>query len=129
MPPVPWEDMIFWAASADVGILPYQGDDMNTKISSPNKLYEFICAAIPMIGSTELINVKEIIEKEGFGVTYPLKEAKDYAAAIQKMFDPTLGGPRRFKTNLLNKRHLYLWEHEEKKLLNLYKTLDKKYQS
>ena len=96
---------------------------MNTKISSPNKLYEFICAATPMIGSTDLINVKNIIEKEGFGVVYPLKKAQDYAVAIEKMFDNNLGGPLRFKQNLLEKRHLYSWENEEKSLLKIYQDL------
>lgn len=125
LPEVPWEDMIYWAASADVGVLPYQADDMNTKISSPNKMYEFICSATPMIASSALINVHDILTKEHFGVSYLLKEPKDYARAIEIMFDEQLGGPKRFKEALLSQRHRYLWAHEAKTLGHFYQKLAK----
>ena len=123
LPVVPWEDMVYWAASADVGMLPYQAMDMNTKISSPNKMYEFICAATPMIASTELINVHQILTEEHFGVSYLLKKPNDYAKAIEIIFDSTLGGPSRFKAALLEKRAHYLWAHEAKILCDFYSTL------
>lgn len=125
LPEVPWEDMIYWAASADVGVLPYQADDTNTKISSPNKMYEFICAVTPMIASSALINVHEVLTKEHFGVSYLLKEPKDYAKAIEIMFDEQLGGPKRFKEALLTHRHRYLWAHEAKTLGQFYQNLAK----
>jgi glycosyltransferase involved in cell wall biosynthesis len=127
LPVVPWDDMVYWAASADVGILPYQADDMNTRISSPNKMYEFICAATPMIASTELINVHQILTEENFGVSYRLKEPKDYARAIEIMFDENLGGPKRFKADLIEKRHKYLWSHEANKLINFYSRLSEQH--
>jgi glycosyltransferase involved in cell wall biosynthesis len=123
LPEVPWEDMVYWAASADVGVLPYQADDMNTKISSPNKMYEFICSATPMIASSALINVHDVLTKEHFGVSYLLKEPKDYAKAIEIMFDSELGGPKRFKEALLTHRHRYLWAHEANTLGNFYQKL------
>lgn len=123
LPEVPWEDMIYWAASADVGMLPYQADDTNTKISSPNKMYEFICSATPMIASSALINVHEILTKEHFGVSYLLREPKDYAKAIEIMFDEQLGGPKRFKEALLTHRHRYLWAHEAQTLGQFYQKL------
>lgn len=123
LPEVPWEDMIYWAASADVGILPYQADDTNTKISSPNKMYEFICSATPMIASSALINVHETLTKEHFGVSYLLKKPEDYAKAIEIMFDEQLGGPKRFKEALLTHRHRYLWAHEAQTLGQFYHKL------
>lgn len=125
LPEVPWEDMVYWAASADVGVLPYQADDMNTKISSPNKMYEFICSATPMIASSALINVHEVLTNEHFGVSHLLKEPKDYAKAIEIMFDEQLGGSKRFKDALLAQRHRYLWAHEAKTLANFYQNLAK----
>ena len=124
LPVVPWKDMIYWAASADVGMLPYQALDMNTKISSPNKMYEFICAATPMIASSELINVHQVLTDGHFGVSYPLKEPKDYAKAIEIMFDNKLGGPSRFKPALLEKRSHYLWEQDAKNLCDFYAQLN-----
>lgn len=124
LPQVPWDEVIYWAASADAGIMPYQPDDLNTKISSPNKMYEFITAGIPMIASSGLVNVKKAMEEDGLGVLYDLRVADDYAAAINEMFDESLGGPTRFRENILQHRHKYLWAHEEKKLLEFYKTLE-----
>ena len=98
---------------------------MNTKISSPNKMYEFICSTTPMIASSALINVHEVLTKEHFGVSYLLKEPKDYAKAIEMMFDEQLGGPKRFKDSLLAQRHRYLWSHEAKTLANFYQNLAK----
>lgn len=79
-----------------------------------------------MIASSELINVHDVLTKENFGVSYPLKDPKDYACAIEMMFDERLGGPARFKPDLLKKRGQYLWSHEATVLCDFYDKLAKK---
>jgi glycosyltransferase involved in cell wall biosynthesis len=110
--PVPWSEIVYWAASVDVGVMPYQALDLNTRISSPNKMYEFIAAGTPMIGSSELINVAKVVPVEGFGVLLPFHEAADYARAIDEIFDPAAGGPERFRANLIARADKYLWKAE-----------------
>lgn len=122
--PVPSGEIVYWAASADVGIMPYQPLDQNTTLSLPNKMYEFIAAGVPMIASIGLVNVRKIIEGEGFGVLRDLRVAEDYAAAIREMFDETLGGCTRFRNSLLKRREAYMWKNEEKALLDLYRDLN-----
>ncbi len=124
LPPVDWDQIVYWAASADAGIMPYQPNCLSVRISSPNKMYEFIAAGTPMIGSSELENVHRIVSGEGFGVTLPLIEPKDYAAAIDKMFDVSKGGASRFRPNLLAKSRDYLWECEAEKLVALYRRIE-----
>ncbi|MBK8196759.1 MAG: glycosyltransferase [Acidobacteria bacterium] len=121
LPFVPWDDVLFWAASADCGVMPYQATDQNTAISSPNKMYEFIAAGTPMIGSSDLVNVNKIISEEGFGVSIPLRTVADYANAIDLMFDEALGGPERFRSNLIDKHQKYLWQNEVSGAVELYR--------
>jgi glycosyltransferase involved in cell wall biosynthesis len=121
--PVPWSEIVFWAASVDVGVMPYQALDLNTRISSPNKMYEFIAAGTPMIGSSELVNVRRVVGKEGFGVLLPFHKAEDYARAIDTIFDPALGGPERFRPALVEKAHKYLWDAEAQEFAQMYERL------
>jgi len=108
--PVPWEEVLYWAASADVGFLPYQALDLNTKISSPNKMYEFILSHTPMIASKDLVNVKRVFDQDQVGLLWDLKEPKDYAAAISKLLgDDQLYS--RLKTNLQSCSDRYTWDY------------------
>lgn len=123
LPLVPWEDVVYWAASADVGVMPYQATDQNTAISSPNKMYEFIIAGTPMIGSSDLVNVRKIVGGEGFGVVKPLRTESDYVMAIEEMFDESLGGPERFRQALIDKHARYAWDVQSKDAMALYDRL------
>lgn len=116
---IPWDQVVYWLASSDVGIMPYQATNYNAQISSPNKLYEFVVAGIPIIGSTELINVKLAIEQDGLGLSILLRGVDSYIRVIMNMFDHP-EGPNRFKKNVLIARSHYTWSSEEQKLIALY---------
>jgi glycosyltransferase involved in cell wall biosynthesis len=121
--PVPWSEIVYWAASVDVGVMPYQAHDLNTSISSPNKMYEFIAAGTPMIGSTELVNVARVVGDGGFGVLVPFRKAEDYARAIDVMFDPDQGGPDRFRPALIANAEKYLWQSQSREFAEMYRQL------
>ncbi|MBE7555394.1 MAG: glycosyltransferase [Anaerolineales bacterium] len=115
-------ELLFWTASADAGIIPYQPVDLNHYFCSPNKLFEFIQAGLPIIAN-DLPFLRQVVAGEGFGVVMPLTDVNSFAQAIQSMFAPEAGGPGRFKKNLLEKAAKYSWQVEETKLLDLYATL------
>jgi hypothetical protein len=119
---IPWYEVNDWLASADVGVMPYQVTNFNAKISSPNKVYEFVVAALPIIASTELDNVKAAIETDGLGVMTLLRGVDTYRQVIRDMFEHP-EGPERFRGNVLAARHKYMWSNEEPKLLALYRRL------
>jgi glycosyltransferase involved in cell wall biosynthesis len=119
---IPWDEVNDWLASADVGVMPYQVTNFNAKISSPNKLYEFVVAGLPIIASTELDNVKAAIEADGLGVMTLLRGVETYRSVILEMFEAP-GGPDRFRPAVLAARHNYMWSNEETKLLDLYRRL------
>lgn len=119
---IPWDEVNSWVASADAGIMPYQVTSKNTQISSPNKLYEFVVAGLPIMASNELINVEQAIKVDGLGVTTTLKGVDTYVALIKAMFDHP-EGPGRFKKNVLAARPKYLWSSEAPKIVACYDDL------
>lgn len=119
---IPWDQVISWLASSDVGIMPYQVTNFNAKISSPNKLYEFAVAGLPIIASSELVNVKSAVDEDGLGLTILLREPDSYVEVIRAMFEHP-DGPERFRNNVLKARSRYTWSNEEPKLINLYRKI------
>jgi glycosyltransferase involved in cell wall biosynthesis len=123
LPPVPWDDIVYWCASADVGVMPYQLTCGNNRIGSPSKMYEFIAAATPMFGTSEIENIRNIVEGEHFGVVLPLREPKDYAAIIDLIFDENLGGCERFRPSLLARGDRYLWDRDAEDFIAMYQRI------
>lgn len=121
---IPWDEVVYWLASSDVGIMPYQVTNFNAQISSPNKLYEFAVAGLPIIGSSELVNVKRAVDEDGLGLTTLLREPGTYVEVISAMFDHP-EGPERFRKNVLKARNRYMWSKEEPKLIDLYEQIMK----
>jgi glycosyltransferase involved in cell wall biosynthesis len=122
MDAVSQEDLLMWTASADAGIIPYQPVDLNNYFCSPNKLFEFIQAELPIIAN-DLPFLRKVLEGEGFGIVHKLKIASDYGEAINKMFDESAETLQFCKENLRNKRSKFCWDNEEEKLLKIYESL------
>lgn len=119
LPPVPWDELVSWSAAADVGVIPYQPVDFNHKVCSPNKLFEFISAGLPILAN-DLPFLTRVIEGEGFGITRRMETPADMARAIDEMFDPALGHIERARANLLAKASAWEWPVEAEKLKAIY---------
>ena len=119
---VPVTELLWWTASADAGIIPYRPVDLNNYYCSPNKLFEFIQASLPLIVN-DLPFLRQVVGQEGFGVVAPLDGAELIGLAISEMFDPARGGPGRFRPRLLARASEYNWTHEESRLLAIYRAL------
>ncbi len=115
---VPHTELVRWTASADAGIIPYPPIDLNHKLCSPNKLFEFIQAGVPIVAN-DLPFLRQVVDGEGFGVVMELDSPENFARAIANMFDEP-GGPARFKPTLIEKAAPYSWQAQEKTLLALY---------
>jgi len=118
---VPQDELLFWTASADIGLIPYQADfDLNTRYCSPNKLYEYIGAGLPMLVNDELQFVRSVVRSNDFGRAAVLRTPDDFARAITSMVGEGRTGLDRFRENILRRRTEFQWSVEERKLLRLY---------
>jgi glycosyltransferase involved in cell wall biosynthesis len=113
-------ELLYYTASADIGVIPYPyGRDSNTHYVSPNKLYEFIVAGVPIL-TNNLPYVRGVVETYGFGVWADMQTAEGFAAALTQFPVEKLAEYRR---NLQQYQHQFWWEVEAEKLLALYQDL------
>ncbi len=118
------EELLFWTASADIGLIPYQADlDLNTRYCSPNKLYEYIEAGLPMLGNSDLPFVRNVITSNDFGRVAVLRTPDDFARAMTVMVGEGRAGLDRYRENILRRRAEFAWSVEERALLRAYDAL------
>jgi glycosyltransferase involved in cell wall biosynthesis len=112
--------LLSYTASADIGLIPYPyGRDFNTHYVSPNKLYEFIIAGLPIL-TNDLPYVRQVVEEYGFGVCADLQTAVGFAGAVSRY---PLDNLARYRHKLAEHRQQFLWQTEAEKLGKLYRDL------
>jgi glycosyltransferase involved in cell wall biosynthesis len=116
---VPQSELLFWTASADAGIIPYPPVDLNNYLCSPNKLFEFITARLPIIAN-DLPFLRDVVAGNDFGVVRKLDTPADFAAAIDSMFADIPGGTEHFRRSLIRSGNRFGWSVQQEKLLSLY---------
>lgn len=113
------EVLLDFTSSADFGILFYENNCLNHEFCSPNKVFEYIMAEIPVIVSN-LYEMKRLVEFNKIGIVSKentingLKEAVDTAVILDK---------KELILNIKELKKIYNWEEQEKVLLNVYKEL------
>lgn len=68
IPPVSHNELPFWTSGATVGALLYEPVNTNQRLCSPNKLWEYSSAGVPIIANN-LPFLHETITREGIGWT------------------------------------------------------------
>jgi glycosyltransferase involved in cell wall biosynthesis len=66
----PRAEVLLWTAGAAVGIIPYDGDVLNHWLCTPNKLWEFPSAGVPLI-VRPFPELRKVIEKYRCGWVLP----------------------------------------------------------
>jgi glycosyltransferase involved in cell wall biosynthesis len=116
----PRYDFLRWTASADVGVIPYPADrDVNSRLSSPNKLYEYIAARLPILAN-DLPFVRSVVEGNDFGVVAELETEAAFARALDAF---PHGRRDEFRRNMAERGEEFTWARQRPKLLDLYRKL------
>jgi glycosyltransferase involved in cell wall biosynthesis len=118
---VPQNELLTLTASADAGVIPYQANCLNNLYCTPNKLFEFIAAGIPII-ATDLPEIRNLVEGNSVGMVGDTSSPRAMAGLIDDFFS----NERRFvywKSQLALTRERVCWEQEEKKLVAIYEAL------
>lgn len=122
-PMVAQDELLKYTASADAGIIPYLATCLNHYYCTPNKLFEFIAAGLPII-SSDLPEIRKIIIEHNIGLVGKMDSSEDIAMLIESFFmNETHIQMWRDQLNIV--KNEICWEQEGKKLLKIFDTLKK----
>jgi len=113
--------LLDYTSSADFGILFYENSCLNHYYCSPNKMFEYLMAEIPVIASN-LYEMKRLVESNEIGVVAEENSPKGLKEAIEKAIQLSKD---ELDKNIKKVKNIYNWEEQEKVLLEVYKGLYK----
>ena len=118
-----WPEVIECLKAADFGFIPYQNSSNNAFAATPNKMYEFLVANLPIIAGTNLPQVAKFVSQNNIGYISELNNSKSYAEAFMNAIEwkknSGTGWQKAFK--IANKKYSYSIEQE--KLFGVYEKL------
>ena len=114
--PVAQDVLLSWTAGADIGIIPYPSIDLNSRLCTPNKLFEYIVAEVPILAN-DLPELRNFVVGNGFGMVCPMVGALAIAAAIENMAGTDLSG---FRATLRARAAEFTWDGQELAITRLY---------
>ncbi|MFG3343184.1 glycosyltransferase [Glycomyces sp. NPDC048151] len=120
MPYVPYDVLVGFLSTADVGIHPLVTGPVNHEVALSTKFFEFMQAGLPMVVS----NVKAMsteVRRLGMGEVFESEDGKDLARAVGAV----LGARETYTRAYLDKERLdeYTWEAQAAKYVQVYRRL------
>jgi len=97
IPAAPQEDLMLWTQGAEVGVILYENNGINHKYCTPNKLWEFPAAGVPIIVSPR-VEMEAIVNKYEHGVV--IKEPFDHVE-LNKVIYTIIENKEVYKKNCL----------------------------
>lgn len=123
LPPVPYDELLDWTASADIGLTVLPADySLSIRKCLPNKFFEYLMAGLPVL-SSKLDAVEEMINTYNVGKIAPSLAPQDLGAAINEMLADRDSLARMSANALTVARQEFYWEKESQKLLHLYEKI------
>ena len=116
--PVPREQVVAYAAGADVGLIPYEPVGLNNTYSTPNKLFDYMAAGLP-IAASRLPELVRFVDGGEIGLTFAPGDPVALATVVNELLGDTDRHARmREQAREMGRR--YTWERESRKLVSLY---------
>ena len=116
-PAVTPDVLLDFTSSADFGILFYENNCLNHYYCSPNKMFEYLMAEIPVIVSN-LYEMKRLVEENKVGIVAKENTPQGLKEAIKKAVELDR---QELKNNIQKIKTIYNWEEQEKVLLGVYR--------
>jgi len=106
---------------ANLGLIPHIRSEQSDN-SSPNKIFEYMAAGLPVLAS-DCISIRRIIDSTGAGMTYGSDSSSDFARAVRELYNDrensdifAINGRKAIKEK-------YNWQQSSASLLQLYSAL------
>lgn len=120
--PVPPDEVVGWAASADVGVSPLVPSSLNNRYSLGNKLFQYMAAGLPVVAS-DFPQVRDVVVGSDAGLCVDTADPRQIASAI----DGLLADRDRCRAMGRNARRAverrYNWDVAARTLLEVYSSL------
>lgn len=84
LPKMPYSDLLHYTSAADIGLTLDKDTNINYRYSLPNKLFDYIRACTPVLGSA-LPEVEKVIKNYNIGLIINTHSPKHIALAINEM--------------------------------------------
>lgn len=117
--PIPNDQLLHWTASADVGLCNIVNASLSYYTTLPNKLFEYMMAEVPVLGS-DSPGIGRVVAETGVGEVVDPLSPSELAAATRKILDDP--EPYRAACRVASER--YNWEVESAHLTHLYRRLE-----
>ena len=123
IPPVPYEELLDWTASADIGLttLPSNYSE-SIRMCLPNKLFEYLMAGLPVLTS-QLDAVVDILRTYEVGQVVSSLAPAYVAAAINMMLADQVALDRMRSNAVDATRRDLCWENEGQRLIDFYQNI------
>lgn len=122
LPPVDPSDIVKVACSADLGLSLTENTSINFYLSLPNKLFQYISAELPILGS-DFPEFKKVILGNKIGDVVKPQNPRAIAKKIAMILEP--GMQKTYRKNLAGLAlKKYNWRIEADKLLKIYSKLE-----
>ncbi len=118
---LPYEDMPPLLSGAQAGLLCFQATPNNV-LGTPNKLFEYMSAGIPVIAS-DFPFVRQVVSEADCGLLVQPDDVEQIALAMSHLLRNQQDAARMGRNGFRAASERYNWQMEEKKLLSLYGSL------
>jgi glycosyltransferase involved in cell wall biosynthesis len=118
-PAVSPEILLNYTSSADYGVLFYEDNCLNHRYCSPNKIFEYLMAGLPVLTSN-LFEMKRLVETDGIGIVAESNTVEGLKKAVQLSLFQNYAN---LKNKVFIAQKKYCWETQEIILKKIYSNL------
>lgn len=120
VPSAPHDELLSWTAGASLGTIPYENTGLNHLFCSPNKLWEYPAAGVPIL-ATDMPEMEKQITSYGIGLTVSRDlDPQEIAGAVNALTDADL---EQLTANCGTYAVAENWQNYESRLVNLHTSL------
>ena len=109
--------LLDYTSSADYGVLFYENTCLNHYYCSPNKIFEYLMAGLPVLTSN-LYEMRRLVESESIGIVAQDNNVEGFKKAVHALLKQNY---QSIQKNIFKVRKRYSWEEQEDKLINIFK--------